>query len=101
MTQASVSEHESERPGTYKLDRNLLVVQQIGALKDDTKGTLANFLANAVVNTDDIGGGRTHVDHGCCVVSCRVVSRIDGGCSRSLASQNQLTTHGTETEIEI
>ena len=28
--------------------------------KDDTEGTLADFLANAVVDTDDVGGVRRH-----------------------------------------
>lgn len=47
---------------TYKLDGNLLVVQQVGALENDTERALANLLADAVVHADDIGGGGSHGD---------------------------------------
>jgi hypothetical protein len=39
---------------TYELDGNLLVVQKIGALENDTKRTLADLLSNSIVYTDDI-----------------------------------------------
>lgn len=39
---------------THKLDCDLLVVQQVGALEDDTERTLANFLPNPVVHTDNV-----------------------------------------------
>lgn len=39
---------------TYEFDGHLLVVQQIGSLKDDSKGTLSNFLADPVVDADDV-----------------------------------------------
>lgn len=38
----------------FKFDGHLLVVQQIGSLKDDSKGTLSNFLADPVVDADDV-----------------------------------------------
>lgn len=40
-----------------ELDGNLLLVEQVGALEDDAKGALANLLADAVVDADDVGGG--------------------------------------------
>ena len=40
-----------------ELDGYLLLVEQVGALEDDAKGALANLLADAVVNADDVGGG--------------------------------------------
>lgn len=39
---------------THKLDGDLLIVQQVGALEDDTKRTLANLLPNPVVHTDNV-----------------------------------------------
>lgn len=39
---------------TYEFDGDLLVVQQIGALEDDTKGTLANLLPHPVMDADDV-----------------------------------------------
>lgn len=39
----------------YKLDCHLLVVEQVGTLKDDTKGALADLLADAIMNANDIG----------------------------------------------
>lgn len=41
---------------TYKLNGDLLVVQQVSSLEDDTEGALADFLADAVVHADDVGG---------------------------------------------
>lgn len=38
-----------------KLDCDLLVVEQVCALEDDTKRALANLLANAIVHADDVG----------------------------------------------
>lgn len=46
--------------GTYKLDGNLLAVQQIRPFKDHTKGAFADFLAHSVMDTDDIGRGGGH-----------------------------------------
>ena len=51
------------RPGagsTYKFDGHLLVVEQIGAFENDTKGALADLLAYSVVDTDDIAAGGRH-----------------------------------------
>lgn len=39
---------------TYEFDGDLLVVQQVGTLEDDTEGTLANLLADSVVHADDV-----------------------------------------------
>lgn len=41
--------------GTHEFDGNLSVVQQVGALEDDTEGTLANLFADAVMHADDVG----------------------------------------------
>ena len=43
---------------TYKLDGDLLVVEEIGSLKDDTKRALANLLPHSIVHTYDIGRRR-------------------------------------------
>lgn len=55
-----MSAQEKKRVMAYKLDCNLLVVKQIGTLKDDTKGALADLLADAIMNADDVGGGGRH-----------------------------------------
>jgi len=39
---------------THKLDGDLGVVQQIGALEDDTKRTLPDLLAHPVMHANDI-----------------------------------------------
>jgi len=39
----------------YKFDGNLLGVQQVRSLKDDTKGALADLLADTVVDTHYVG----------------------------------------------
>ena len=41
---------------TYEFDRDLGVVQEIGALEDDTEGSLSNLLADSVMYTDDVRG---------------------------------------------
>ncbi len=46
---------------TDEFDGDLLVVEQVGAFKDDTERALTNLLAHPVVDTDDVGGGRGHV----------------------------------------
>ena len=45
---------------THKLDGNLLVVQEIGAFEYDAERTLADLLADAVVDAYDIGRRRGH-----------------------------------------
>lgn len=45
---------------TYKLDGDLLVVQQVGSFKDDAKGTLADLLPHTVVDAHNIRGRRGH-----------------------------------------
>lgn len=39
-----------------ELDGDLLLVEQVGAFEDDAKGALADLLADAVVDADDVGG---------------------------------------------
>jgi hypothetical protein len=53
-------------PG-LELDGDLLLVQQVGALEDDTEGALANLLPDAVVDADDVGRRRSgsHCLQGC------------------------------------
>lgn len=41
--------------GTHEFNGDLGVVQQVGALEDDTERTLADLLADAVVHADDVG----------------------------------------------
>lgn len=45
---------DTQALATHKFDGHLLVVQQIGSLKDDSKGTLSDFLADPVVDADDV-----------------------------------------------
>ena len=45
---------------TYKLDSHLLVVEQVGALENDTERALTDLLAYSVVDTDDIAAGGRH-----------------------------------------
>lgn len=42
------------KKNTHKLNGNLGVIQQIGALENDTKRALSNLLADAIVDADDI-----------------------------------------------
>lgn len=39
----------------FELYGNLLLVEQVDALKDNAKGALANLLADAVAGADDVG----------------------------------------------
>lgn len=43
------------RRETYEFDGNLLVVQEVGTLKNHTKRALANLLPHPIVDTDDVG----------------------------------------------
>lgn len=45
---------------THEFDCYLLVVQEVGALENDTKRTLTDLLAHTVVDTHYIRGGRRH-----------------------------------------
>lgn len=47
---------------TYKLDGDLLVVEQVCAFEDDTKRTLSYLLSHSVVHTDDIAAAARHGD---------------------------------------
>ena len=58
-----------------KLDGDLLLVEQVGALEDDAEAALADLLADAVVHADDVGA-RTAARH---CVDCVV---IKGGVKR-------------------
>ena len=40
--------------GSYKFDGDLLVVQEVGALKDDSEGAFTDLLAHTVVDTHHI-----------------------------------------------
>jgi hypothetical protein len=44
----------------FKFNGNLLVIQQVGPLKNDTKGTLSNLFAHSIVNTDHVRRGGRH-----------------------------------------
>jgi len=49
------SEEAKQRKGqTYKLDRHLLVVQEVCALEDDTERALTDFLPYAIVDAHNI-----------------------------------------------
>lgn len=48
------AKHKSRGKTTYKFDGNLLVVQQVGAFKDDTERTFTNLFANPVVDTHHV-----------------------------------------------
>ena len=48
----------SAKRRTYEFDGNLLVVEEVGTLKDDTERTLSDLLSHSVVYTDDVGGRR-------------------------------------------
>lgn len=39
---------------TYEFDGNLLVVQKVGTLEDNTKGALANLFAHSVVHAHNV-----------------------------------------------
>lgn len=45
---------------THEFDSHLLVVQEVGALENDTKRTLTDLLAHTVVDTHYVRGGRCH-----------------------------------------
>ena len=45
---------------TYEFDGDLLVVQKVGALENDTKRTLTDLLAHTIVDTHYVRGGRRH-----------------------------------------
>lgn len=51
---------EKPRRPTYKLDCDLLVVQQVGALEQHAEGALANLLSDAIVHAHDVGRRRGH-----------------------------------------
>lgn len=40
----------------YEFDGDLLIVEQIGTLEDDTKGPLPDLLADAIMNANNIRG---------------------------------------------
>lgn len=54
IRQTAVGQLSSQQDVTYEFDGDLLVVQQIGSLEDDTKGTLANLLPHPVMDANDI-----------------------------------------------
>lgn len=46
--------------GTHKLDCDLLVVQQVCSLEQNTERSLANLLSHAIMHTHDVGRRRGH-----------------------------------------
>lgn len=46
---------QGKASSTHKFDGNLLIVQQIGTLEDDTEGTLSYLLAYSIMNTNNVG----------------------------------------------
>ena len=48
------------RRDTHEFDGNLLVIQKVCTLEDDTERTLADFLPHAVVNTHYVRRGGRH-----------------------------------------
>lgn len=44
-----------EKASTYKLDGDLLAVEQVRALKDDAKGALSDLLPHPVVHPHNVG----------------------------------------------
>jgi len=50
-----ISELGSVTLSRFEFDGNLLVVQQVGSFEDDTKGTLADLLADSIMNPNDVG----------------------------------------------
>lgn len=47
---------------SYEFDSDLLIVEQIGPFENDAKRALSDLLADAIVDTHDIGRRRSHVD---------------------------------------
>lgn len=48
-------QHEKQRLGsTYEFDRHLLVIEEIGALKNDTERSLTDLLADSVVDSHHV-----------------------------------------------
>lgn len=54
--QATVTRHDL----TYKLDGHLLIIQEIGTLKNHTKRPFTNLLSHSVVDTHNIGRRGRH-----------------------------------------
>lgn len=52
---------------TNEFDSDLLVVQEVGALKNDTKRSFTDFFADTVVDTHNI---RRRGRHGCGIQGC-------------------------------
>ena len=40
----------------FKFDSDLAIVQEIGALEYDTKGTFSDLLSDTIMDSDNIGG---------------------------------------------
>lgn len=59
---------------THKLDCDLLVVQQIRSLEQDTERTLADLLSHAIMHTDDVRRRRGHGSGGRQEPACRLQS---------------------------
>ena len=75
-----VSKNQPHRrlDSTHEFDGNLLIVEKIGALKDNTKRALSNLLANAVVHSHDVGRRGSHDEN-----AADTVQRGDCGMSKA------------------
>ena len=69
---------------TYKLDGNLLAVEEVHALEDDAEGALANLLPYSVVHPHDVGRRRRHFldEMGGVGLATRSGCRVSGICNR-------------------
>lgn len=54
----------TRRDLTYKLDSHLLIIQEIGTLKNHTKRPFTNLLSHSVVDTHNIGRRGRHWSNG-------------------------------------
>ena len=58
----STAEGHATEGQTNKFDSYLLIVQEICTLKDDTKRAFSNLLSDTVMDTNNVGGRRRHVE---------------------------------------
>lgn len=86
--------------GTDKLDRYLLVVQQIGSLEQDAERTLANLLSYAIMHTNNVGRRRGHGSGDRQEPACRLQAgdnEMDGG---SWSNSRDASEQGREVKAE-
>lgn len=73
---------DGDASATYEFDGDLLIVQQVGALENDTKGTLSDLLADAVVYADNVARRGSHRGRRLRPVT----DRVEGVASRRVGS---------------